>query len=184
MYILNISLDIYKCKLFVKKYYKIRKKNTVFVIFCNIFKIMDIQYMQMAIDAAQLSDVDIPIGAVIVKDNRILAFAHNQKEADNDATAHAELLVIKKASHKIGNWRLEDCDLYVTLEPCPMCMWAILQSRIKNLYFGAYDTVYGAISTIPQMMTLSNSKLNFKGGIMEHECKVLLDSYFKSMRIK
>lgn len=145
---------------------------------------MNTKYMHTAIEYANNSGKDIPVGAVIVKNDTILALAHNQKEADNDVSAHAEILAIRKASKHLGNWRLDDCDMYVTLEPCPMCMWAILQCRINNLYFGAYDTVYGAISTNPDIIRHANSKLNFKGGIMELECKLLLDNYFKTMRDK
>ena len=143
---------------------------------------MNPEFMYKAIETANLSGKDIPIGAVIVKNNIILASAHNQKEADNDVTAHAEIIAIKRTSQLLQNWRLDDCDLYVTLEPCPMCMWAILQARIKNLYFGAYDTVYGATSTNPKIIQLANSNLNYKGGIMEQECKILLDNYFKMLR--
>lgn len=143
---------------------------------------MNPQFMYKAIETANLSGKDIPVGAVIVKNNVILASAHNQKETDNDVTAHAEIIAIKRTSQLLQNWRLDDCDLYVTLEPCPMCMWAILQARIKNLYFGAYDTVYGAISTNPKIIHLANSNLKYKGGIMEQECKILLDNYFKMLR--
>ncbi len=143
---------------------------------------MNHKFMHKAIETANLSGKDIPIGAVIVKNNIVLSSAHNQKEADNDVTAHAEILAIKRASQLLKNWRLDDCDLYVTLEPCPMCMWAILQARIKNLYFGAYDTIYGAISTNPNIIYLANSNLKYKGGIMELECKTILDNYFKLLR--
>lgn len=81
---------------------------------------------------------------MVVKNGDVIATAHNERELDNDVTSHAEILAIRKAEQVLGNWRLDDCDLYVTLEPCPMCGWAILQSRIKNVYFGSYDTNYGA----------------------------------------
>lgn len=141
-------------------------------------------YMQKALQIAQLSGNDISVGAVIVKDNKIIAARHNEKESLNDVTAHAEILAIRDAEVTINNWRLDGCDLYVTLEPCPMCMWAILQSRISNVYFGSYDYVYGAISTLPQMLNNYKSKLNIKGGIMEKECNELLQNYFNEMRSK
>lgn len=140
--------------------------------------------MQKALEYAKNSGKDIPVGAVIVKDDRVIAIAHNQKESDNDVTSHAEILAIRTASQFLHNWRLDGCDMYVTLEPCPMCMWAILQSRIKNLYFGTFDTIYGAISTNPKIIHLANSKLDYKGGIMEKECKTVLDNYFRTMRNK
>lgn len=143
---------------------------------------MNTNFMSKAIDIAKFSGNDIPIGAVIVKDNKIIAQAHNEKEKRNDATAHAEILAIKQASKTLDQWRLNECDLYVTLEPCPMCAWAIIQSRIKNVYFGAYDNVYGAFSVIPELKTIANSKLQVKGGIMEEECKKILDKYFEKIR--
>ena len=141
-------------------------------------------FMQKALQIAQLSGNDIAVGAVIVKDNKIIAARHNEKEALNDVTAHAEILAIREAETLFSNWRLDGCDLYVTLEPCPMCMWAILQSRISNVYFGSYDYVYGALSTLPQMIINSKSKLNIKGGIMEKECNELLHNCFNEMRNK
>lgn len=141
-------------------------------------------FMRKALEIAQLSGNDIAVGAVIVKDNKILAARHNEKEFLNDVTAHAEILAIREASSVLNNWRLDGCDMYVTLEPCPMCMWAILQSRISNLYFGSYDHIYGGFSTLPQMINNANSKLNIKGGIMETECDLMLQKYFDEMRNK
>jgi tRNA(adenine34) deaminase len=139
-------------------------------------------FMKKAIEIAQNSGKDIPIGAVIVKNNEIIAYCCNEKEKDNDVTAHAEIQAIRKASKILNNWRLNGCDIYVTLEPCPMCMWAICCARIENLYFGAYDNLYGAISTTPQLIELSKSKINIKGGIMENECNKLLSRYFEKLR--
>ena len=145
---------------------------------------MNHNFMKIALETAVKSGNDIPIGAVIVKDNEIIAIAHNEKEHLQDVTAHAEILAIRKASQSLNSWRLNDCSLYVTLEPCPMCLWAILQARIKNLYFGTFDTLYGGTSTLPQMLSISNSKLKIKGGIMEEECNKILENYFQSMRKK
>ncbi len=140
--------------------------------------------MLKALDSARKSGDDIPVGAVIVKDGKVIAQAHNEKEARNDVSAHAEILAIRKAEEITGNWRLNGCEMYVTLEPCPMCMWAILQSRIDRLFFGSYDTVYGALSVLPEMITMSNSKLYHKGGIMEQECDSILNEYFNKMRAR
>ena len=105
------------------------------------------RFMQIAIEQAKLVQNDVPVGAVIVKDGEIIASAFNTKEKDNDVTAHAEIIALKKASESLNNWRLEECDFYVTLEPCPMCAWAIMQSRIKNIYFAATDEKGGGITS-------------------------------------
>ena len=138
--------------------------------------------MEKAIEIAKKSGIDIPVGAVIVKDDKIIAEACNQKEVLNDITAHAEILAIRLASKVINNWRLTGCDLYVTLEPCPMCASAIIQSRIANVFFGSYDNIYGAFSSFPDFVKIHNSKLFYKGGIMEYECNSLLKSYFEKVR--
>lgn len=140
--------------------------------------------MQKALNIANNSGNDIPVGAVIVKDNLIIASAHNEKEKLNDVTAHAEILAIRRASHLINDWRLNGCDLYVTLEPCPMCASAIMQARLKSVYFGSFDTVCGAFSVLPDLIKISNSKLYIKGGIMEQECDKLLKAYFDRIREK
>ncbi len=140
------------------------------------------EFMKAAIEIAKQAGTDLPIGAVIVKDGKIIASAHNEKEKLQNAAKHAEMIVIEQASKKSDNWRLEDCDLYVTLEPCPMCAWAILQSRFKNVYFGAYDGLYGALGSKIDVRDLLGAKINIKGGILEQECRELLDSYFKELR--
>lgn len=140
--------------------------------------------MQRAIAAALKAKDEIPVGAVIVKNNEIVASACNQKEKLNDVTAHAEILALRQAAEKLGRWRLEDCVMYVTLEPCPMCAWAILQARLKAVYFGAYDTNYGALGSVIDLRNPANSKMKVYGGIMENECKKLLDDYFCNMRGK
>ncbi len=140
--------------------------------------------MQRAIAAALKAKDEIPVGAVIVQNNEIVASACNQKEKLNDVTAHAEILALRQAAEKLGRWRLEDCVMYVTLEPCPMCAWAILQARLKAVYFGAYDTNYGALGSVIDLRNPANSKMKVYGGIMENECKKLLDDYFSNMRGK
>lgn len=139
-------------------------------------------FMSKAIEIAQTAVGEITVGAVLVKNGEILAQAHNMKEKTNDVTAHAEILVIKEAQKKLGSWRLDDCDIYVTLEPCPMCAWAIINSRIKNVYFGSYDTNYGALGSKIDLRKIANSKLNVFGGIMEEECDKILMACFKELR--
>ncbi len=131
-------------------------------------------FMEAAIQEALKADVDIPVGAVVVRHGKIIAEAYNTREKDSDVTSHAEILAIRQAAKVLDNWRLEDCDLYVTLEPCPMCGWAILQSRIRNLYFGSYDVNYGAFSSKIDLRKLAaGSKLKVYGGIKEKECDSL-----------
>ena len=139
-------------------------------------------FMQQAINIAKAVKGEIAVGAVIVKDNKVIASACNRKEKDNDVTSHAEFLVIREAAKKLDRWRLEDCDLYVTLEPCPMCAWAIINSRIKNVYFGSYDTNYGALGSKLDLRQIANSKLKVYGGIMEKECDKILEECFKDLR--
>ena len=139
-------------------------------------------FMSISINEAKKSGRDVPVGAVVVKNGDVIATAHNERELDNDVTSHAEILAIRKAEQVLGNWRLEDCDLYVTLEPCPMCGWAILQSRIKNVYFGSYDTNYGAFFSKIDLRKFSTFTPNVYGGIMEKECDELLNSFFTDLR--
>lgn len=138
--------------------------------------------MRRAIDLAKKANGEIPVGAIIVKDGEILAETFNQKEVLNDVTAHAEILAIREAEKKLGRWRLDDCEMYVTLEPCPMCAWAIINSRIKTVYFGAYDHNYGALGSAIDLRKLANSKLKVYGGIMEKECTEVLDEFFDKVR--
>lgn len=140
-------------------------------------------FMELAINEALKANGEIPVGAVIVKDGKVLSSAYNTKEKDNDITSHAEILAIRQAEAVLGNWRLDDCDLYVTLEPCPMCGWAILQSRIRCLYFGSYDTNYGAFFSNFDLRNLAQgTKLKIYGGIKEKECDKLLNDFFYKIR--
>lgn len=139
-------------------------------------------FMHKAIELAKSVKGEISVGAVVVKNGEIIASACNQKEKDNDVTSHAEILALRQAEQKLGHWRLDDCDLYVTLEPCPMCAWAIINARIKNVYFGSYDINYGALGSKTDLRILANSKLNVYGGIMEEECDKILKECFKELR--
>ena len=140
------------------------------------------KYMNKAIEIAKNSDKDVPVGAIIVKDNNIIAISCNQREMKNETSAHAEILAIQKANKVLNNWRLDECDMYVTLEPCPMCGWAIIQSRIKNLYFGSYDFQYGAFSSSLNLKQFSKSNINVFGGICEKECDDILKKFFHDIR--
>lgn len=143
---------------------------------------MNNNFMKEVIDIAKQSGADVPVGALIVKNGEIISSAFNEREKTNDITAHAEILAIKKAAEQLSNWRLDDCELYVTLEPCPMCAWAILQSRIKGVYFGSYDTQYGAFGSALDLRTHTNSKLKIYGGIMEEECDKMLEEFWQRRR--
>ena len=138
--------------------------------------------MNLAIEEAKKSGSDISIGAIVVKNGEVIASCHNEKELTNDITGHAEILAIRKAEKFLNNWRLDDCELYVTLEPCPMCAWAILQSRIKAVYFGSYDPNYGAFGSKIDLRNLSGNNIKVYGGIMEEECDSLLKEYFNKIR--
>jgi tRNA(adenine34) deaminase len=139
-------------------------------------------FMKIAINEAALSGNDVPVGAVLVIENKIIAKSSNKREQLNKPSAHAEMIVIDEAAHKLGTWRLNNAKLYVTLEPCPMCATLILQSKIKEVYFGAYDPKYGAFGSKINMQKIINSKINIKGGIMEEECQKLLLDFFKGKR--
>lgn len=140
------------------------------------------KYMQLAINKAKEISQDIPIAAIITKNDEIIAIETNKREKNNQTTAHAEILAINEANKKLNSWRLDDCDIFVTLEPCPMCAWAIINARFKNVYFGCYDTKYGAFGGAINLAQLANSKINIKGGILEEECNKLLKDYFEKLR--
>lgn len=140
------------------------------------------KFMRLALAEAHKVKKDIPIVALIVKNDEILALATNKREENNQTIAHAEILAISEANKKLNSWRLDDCDMYVTLEPCPMCAWAILNARIKNLYFGSYDLKYGAFGGAIDLSKLANSKINVKGGILEDDCNQLIKNYFENLR--
>lgn len=145
-------------------------------------KTMNPDFMKKAISMAKKSGKDIPVGAVIVKDGKIIAKAVNEKEKKQNAIYHAEMIAIKKASKKLGSWRLHDCEMYVTLEPCPMCASAILQSRLKSIYFGSYDLLNGAFGSKSDMCKIMGYNIEIKGGILEKECTDIIKDYFENMR--
>ena len=145
-------------------------------------------YMELALNEAKKAYKieEIPVGAIIVKEGKVISRAYNQKETKNNPIAHAEILAIERASKKLGRWRLDDCDLYVTLEPCPMCAGAIIQARLKNLYIGTMDPKSGACGSV---LDLSkdfpfNHKVNTIVGIKKLECEKILKDFFKQLRNK
>ena len=127
---------------------------------------------------------EIPIGCVIVKDNKVISRGHNLRESKNDVTSHAEIEAIRKASKKLDDWQLIDCDLYVTIEPCIMCMGAICQSHIKNVYYGSEDPKGGA--AVSSINILEAKNLNhyphIEGGILKEECSKIIKEYFANKR--
>ena len=143
-------------------------------------------FMRKAILQAKKAEEkgEVPIGAVIVFDGRVIATGYNRRETKHMATGHAELLAIEKANRIFMDWRLEECDLYVTLEPCPMCMGAAMNARIRNVYFGAYDPQSGVCGSKMHMEenNLCNHNINAEGGVLEEECRALLTDYFKKVR--
>ena len=138
--------------------------------------------MRLAVELAKKCTKDVPIGCVIKKDGQIIASAHNRRELDDDVTAHAEILAIKEAQKVLDSSRLKGCEMYVTLEPCPMCAWAISMSGISTVYFGAYNQQYGALGTAVHLPL--NPNLKIYGGIMEEECNKILEDYFVKIRGK
>lgn len=128
---------------------------------------------------------EVPVGCVIVYQDKIISKAYNKRNQTNNALDHAELIAIKKACKKLNTWILEDASIYITLEPCLMCSGAILQSRIKNLYFGAYEPKFGAAGSIINVFEEEkfNHYVNVQGGILEKECSDILKSFFQNMRV-
>ena len=127
---------------------------------------------------------EVPVGCVIEKDDKIIARAHNLKETKNDTTNHAEILAIQKASKKLQSWRLLDCDMYVTLEPCSMCAGAIINSRIRNLYYGTKDEKTGAVGSVFNLLEdyTFNHKVEYQDGVLQEECEAILKQFFKQLR--
>ncbi|KOY71508.1 tRNA adenosine(34) deaminase TadA [Apilactobacillus kunkeei] len=143
-------------------------------------------YMKEALFEAKKAYMinEVPIGAIIVKDGQIIGRGHNLRELSNNALDHAEVVAIDEACRRLHSWRLEDCDLYVTIEPCLMCAGAIINSRIKNVYYGANDIKAGAAESLYHVLEDSrlNHQVNVFGGLMADEAKHLMKSFFKAAR--
>ncbi len=147
---------------------------------------MENKFMKIALEEAVIAarDGEMPVGAVIVKDGKVIATGHNLRNVSHDPTLHAEIVAIRKAAELLSDWRLSDCDLYVTLEPCVMCSGAIINSRMRSVYFGAYDAEYGAAGGRIDLFSKSyfGSTTKVYGGIMEDECATMLKDFFASLR--
>ncbi|MBQ3414126.1 MAG: tRNA adenosine(34) deaminase TadA [Clostridia bacterium] len=148
--------------------------------------LLEEKFMKEALKEAKKAydKLEVPVGCVIVKDGRIIARAHNLKETKLDTTKHAEILAIQKASKKLNSWRLIDCEMYVTLEPCTMCAGAIINSRIKKIYIGTMDEKTGAVGSklnVLQDYTF-NHKVEVQTGVLQQECEKILKEFFKKLR--
>ena len=148
----------------------------------------DEKYMKEAIKQAKKAAVagDVPIGCVIVKDDNIIARGYNKRNAKKTTLAHAELLAIEKASKKLGDWRLEECTMYITLEPCQMCAGAIVQARIPRVVVGAMNKKAGCAGSVLDLFQVEafNHQVELEKGILEEECSSMLSVFFKELRIK
>ena len=146
----------------------------------------DIEYMKEALKEAELAKLEdeVPIGCVIVKDDKIIARSHNQRDKSHNPLGHAETLAIKEASEVLGDWQLVDCELYATIEPCIMCSGAIIQSRIKRVVYGAPDIKGGAFGSSINILEASNINHHPEvvKGVLENECSSIIKNYFKSKR--
>ncbi len=147
------------------------------------------KFMKAALKEAQKAKEkgEVPIGAVIVKEGQIISRGHNQRETTKDPLAHAELIAIRKAAKKIGDWRLLDCSMYVTLEPCPMCAGAIILSRVETLVVGAMDPKGGAVGSKIDLLDEKiafNHRVKVEKNYMEKECSQILKDFFKELRVK
>ena len=144
------------------------------------------KFMKEALKEAKKAygKLEVPVGAIIVRDRKIIARAHNLKETKKDTTKHAEILAIQKASRKLESWRLLDCEMYVTLEPCSMCAGAIINARIKKLYIGALDEKTGAVGSVFNLFEdyKFNHNVEVEQGIMKEECEKILKDFFKVLR--
>lgn len=145
------------------------------------------KYMQLAIEQAAIAAAngEVPVGAVVVYKDMVIAAAHNTRETDKCATAHAELKAIEEACRVRGGWRLFDCELYVTLEPCVMCAGAAVNARIDKIVYGASDIRFGALGSVMDVMSYPlNHKYEVVGGVLGDQCKSMLTDFFKKRRNK
>jgi len=146
------------------------------------------KWMELAIQQARLAEKidEVPVGAVLVQDDQLIASAHNQPITNNDPTAHAEIQLLRKAGEKLNNYRLPNTTLYVTLEPCTMCLGAMIHARISRVVFGAYDEKTGVCGSCQDLSTSEcfNHAIEIQGGVLADECKNLLQNFFKNRRNK
>ena len=148
----------------------------------------DEKFMRLALKQAEkaAAEDEVPVGAVIVKDGKVVARAHNEKEKRNCAVCHAEIQAIRKATKKLGNWWLEGCTLYVTLEPCAMCAGAIVNSRLDKVVYGASDPKFGFLGSLADLTKdyPVNHKFPWEGGVLKEECAAILSAFFSEKRVK
>ena len=149
---------------------------------------LDEKFMLLALKEAEKSAIfdEVPVGAIIVKDSKVIARGHNLREKTNDPTAHAEIVAIRKACKKLNSWRLEDCTMYVTIEPCSMCAGTLLWTRIKRIVYGAKDPKGGAL--VSSFALFDSKSINhhpeITGGVLEDKCSIIMSSFFKTKRQK
>lgn len=145
---------------------------------------MQNKFMKAALKCAQkaFDEGEVPIGAVVVCDGKIISRGHNRRTKKQIATAHAEIEAIEKACRKLKSWRIPECELYVTLEPCPMCMGAMLNARVKKVYFGAYEVKGRSMTEQIAESNLLNHRIEVEGGVMQEECSRTLSTFFSQMR--
>jgi len=162
------------------------KKITSTKVLKNQWTDKDIYFMQRALECAKKAyeKDEVPVGAVIVKDNKIISKGYNKSITLKDATAHAEIIAIRKACKKLNNYRLTDCSIYVTIEPCSMCTGALIHARIKNIYFGAKDIKTGACGSVFNIANSNklNHNINIFGGLLEQDCAKIIKQFFKNKR--
>ena len=147
---------------------------------------VDQDYMEMALEEARkaLELGEVPVGCVITYDGQVIARSHNRRETDRNALGHAELMAIDEACRKLGGWRLWQCTLYVTLEPCPMCAGAIINARIPRVVYGAGDTKAGSCGSVCNLFTMAyNHHPAVTSGVLEEQCRELLQDFFKKLRL-
>ena len=145
-----------------------------------------IKFMKEALKRAKkgLAQGEVPVGAVIVHEGRVVSSGYNRRTRTQTAISHAEMYAIDRACKKFGSWRLPECDLYVTLEPCPMCMGAALNARVRKIYFGAYEQKGRSMTAELAASNLLNHTLEVEGGVLEAECSEVLSGFFRSMRAR
>ena len=142
-------------------------------------------FMRLALEQAEKAAAmgEVPVGAVVVRNGEVIAAAGNRRECDHRATAHAELLAIEQACEKIGTWRLHDCTLYVTLEPCPMCAGTIINARLGRVVYGCKDARAGALGSVLNLLSYPlNHRMPIEVGVCETECRAVLQAFFQSRR--
>lgn len=146
----------------------------------------DIKFMKLALQQAKKAAIigEVPVGAVIVKDNIVIAKAYNLRQKKKSVLGHAEILAIEKASKKLNSWILEDCTIYVTVEPCIMCTGTIIQSRIKRVVYGTNEPKFGALGSIVDISQISdfNHHIEVTKGILQDECSLMMKTFFKNLR--